>query len=177
MDFTQDQVQDQPNNQTKHDYTNSPWIHVPDWTVSSHVNSETGEPFYSVRIPKNTTIQHDGQIIDVSHYRFTTNIEPALTYGEVGSPKAVRGIHFPSDWSITLERFENMAKPDHEPVFEKTGCIEGVSPKELADGLAERAASWKQSHKRTRDEQSLDGDSRSVTSDYQKMRRSQDLSL
>lgn len=90
-------------------YEGSPWIHLSEWMMQEHRNHETGESFWSVRLPDNTYIQHDGQTIDVSRYRFTTRYEPKLLHGEAGSLKAIRGIHFPTDWEITLRRFENIA--------------------------------------------------------------------
>ena len=101
--------QEQGQAQGTRNYEGSPWIHLAEWMIQEHTNRETGEPFWSVRLPDQTTIQHDGQAIDVSRYRFTTRYEPKLLHGEAGSLKAIRGIHFPTDWEITLRRFENTA--------------------------------------------------------------------
>ena len=101
--------QEQGQAQGTRNYEGSPWIHLAEWMIQEHTNRETGEPFWSVRLPDQTTIQHDGQAIDVSRYRFTTRYEPKLLHGEAGSLKAIRGIHFPTDWEITLRRFENIA--------------------------------------------------------------------
>lgn len=76
----------------------------------------------------------------MSRYRFTTRYEPKLLHGEVGFFKAVRGIHYPVDWEITLQRFKNVAEEGREPVFKETRRIEGATPKELAEGLDERNA-------------------------------------
>lgn len=132
--------QEQGQAQGTRNYEGSPWIHLAEWMIQEHTNRETGEPFWSVRLPNQTTIQHDGQAIDVSRYRFTTRYEPKLLHGEVGFLKAVRGIHYPVDWQITLQRFENVAEEGREPVFKETGRTEGATPKELAEGLDERNA-------------------------------------
>ena len=150
------QEQSSVQQEEKWSYEGSPWIsNVFDWMVQKHENSETGKPFWSIKLPSNTFIEHGGQRLDVSHYRFTTNVEPALTHGEAGSPKAVRGIHFPLGWEITLQRIENVAKDGHGPIFEETGRVEGVTPKELAEGLAERASEWRLSHRKANEERDL----------------------
>lgn len=140
-------------------YEGSPWIHLPEWMIQEHKNRETGEPFWSVRLPDSTTIQHDGQAIDVSRYRFTTRYEPKLLHGEPGSLKAIRGIHYSVDWQITLQRFENVAEEGREPVFKETGRIEGVTPAELADGLDERNAAWRSAHRKESQEHAVEGES------------------
>lgn len=122
---------------------------------AEHRNHETGESFWSVRFPGNTYIKHDGQTIDVSRYRFTTRYEPKLLHSEPGSLKAVRGIHYPIDWQITLQRFENVAEEGREPVFKETGRIEGVTPKELAEGLEKRSAAWRIAHRKDSQEHAV----------------------
>lgn len=143
----------------------------------AYTNRETGEPFWSMRLPDQTTIQHDGQAIDVSRYRFTTRYEPKLLHGEAGSLKAIRGIHFPTDWEITLRRFENIAAEGHEPVFKETGRIEGVTPKELAEGLEERSAAWRQAHRREGQEHAVGKDAQEQTHPAHERQRSTEPSL
>ena len=147
--------QEQGQAQGTRNYERSPWIHLAEWMIQEHTNRETGEPFWSVRLPNQTTIQHDGQAIDVSRYRFTTRYEPKLLHGEAGSLKAIRGIHYPVDWQITLQRFEYIAEEEREPVFKETGRIEGVTPKELAEGLDERNAAWRTAHRRDSQEHAV----------------------
>ncbi len=172
---TQEQVQGQE--QEKRSYENSPWIHVHDWSVSEHANSETGEKFWSVKLPTGTTIQHENQTLDVSHYRFTTNYEPALTHGEAGTPKAMRGIHFPEGWEITLQRIENVAKEGHEPIFDVTDRIEKVTPKELADGLDARDAQWRAAHRKPSHEQEAGKDAQEQAKPGRAMYRSAEPAL
>ena len=145
----------QEQTQGNRSYEGSPWIHLSEWMMQEHRNHETGESFWSVRLPDNTYIQHDGQTVDVSRYRFTTRYEPKLLHGEAGSLKAVRGIHYPVDWQITLQRFENIAEEGREPVFKETGRIEGVTPKELAEGLDERNAAWRMAHRKDSQEHAV----------------------
>ena len=169
--------QEQGQAQGTRNYEGSPWIHLAEWMIQEHTNRETGEPFWSVRLPDQTTIQHDGQAIDVSRYRFTTRYEPKLLHGEAGSLKAIRGIHFPTDWEITLRRFENIAAEGHEPVFKETGRIEGVTPKELAEGLEERSAAWKQAHRREGQEHAAGKDALEQTHPAHERQRSVEPSL
>lgn len=167
----------QEQTQGNRSYEESPWIHLSEWMMQEHRNHETGESFWSVRLPDNTYIQHDGQTIDVSRYRFTTRYEPKLLHGEVGFLKAVRGIHYPVDWEITLQRFENIAEEGREPVFKETGRIEGVTPKELAEGLEERSAAWRQAHRREGQEHAVGKDAQEQTHPAHERQRSTEPSL
>lgn len=139
--------------QRNHSYENAIWCNVYDWQVTPRENHETGRPFWDVKLASGTTIEHDGRKLDVGRYHFTTNLEPKVTFGEPGDPKAMRGIIFPQDWDITLTKVENIAKEGHSPVFEVTDRIEGVRPKELADGIAERNAAWRSAHRKAHEEQ------------------------
>ena len=145
--------QGQEQGQEKRSYENSPWINVYDWQVEERTNHETGDKWWDVKLASGTFIEVNGQKIDVSKYHFTTNVEPAMTHGEPGTPKATRGIHFPEDWEITLRRFENTAPEGQTPVFVETGRIEGVTPKQLADGVSERTAAWRSAHRKANREQ------------------------
>lgn len=139
--------------QEKHGYENADWIHVHDWAVSKFTNHETGEDFWSIKLPKETYLEVDGEKRDVGHYRFTTNVEPALTYGEAGSPKAMRGIHYPDGWTVDLRLVQNVAKEGHPPIFEEVDRIEKVTPKQLAEALKERDQEWKLSNRKAQEEQ------------------------
>ena len=130
------------------------WVdNVYDWMVDEHVNHETGEKFWSVKLPTNTFIEVDGQKVDVSKHQFTVDWEPAVSRGEPGTPKCMRGVHLPVDWDLTLRKWENLTPNAQSPTFKEVGRIEGVTPKQLNDGLAERAAAWRQAHRKPAQEQ------------------------
>lgn len=101
-----------------------------------------------MKLASSTFIEKDGQKIDVGRHHSSTNLEPSVTFGEPGSPKATRGNHFPNDWDITLQRFENTAPEGKPPVFTEVSRVEGVMPKELSAGIAERTNAWRAAHKR-----------------------------
>ena len=147
----QEQVNEQ--GQKKHNYEVTIWANVFDWQVSPRENHETGHTFYDIKLASNTFLEMpDGQKKDVGHYHFTTNIMPKMTFGEPGSPRAMRGIPFPQDWDgVTLLRVENVAK-EGQPIFEVTDRIEGVSPKALSEAIAERNAAWRSAHREERKE-------------------------
>lgn len=128
---------------TKRSYENSPWINIHDWQVTEHTNSKTNEKFWDIKLAKNTFIEVDGKRIDVSGYHFHTNYEPSVSFGEPGTPRCKRGIHFPEGWNITLQRFENTAPAGELPIFVEAGRIENVTPQQIVDGLADRRAQWK----------------------------------
>lgn len=169
----QEQVNEQ--GQMKRDYENALWVNVYEWQVTPRENHETGRPFWDIKLAAGTTVEHEGQKLDVGRYHFTTNLEPALTFGSPGDPKTMRGIPFPQDWDgVTLQRVENVAKEGHEPIFEVTHRIEGVSPQALADGIAERNAAWRSAHKKTHEEQTPDKEAQDRP---QAVKRSQEPAL
>ena len=147
------QVQEQAEGHEKRSYENAPWINVHDWMVTKRINHETETPFWDIKIPSGTFLEVDGQKKDIGHYRFTTNYEPALTHGEAGDPKAMRGIHFPEGWEIRLDLIKNVAVEGHEPIFEVVDRIEGVTPKALSESLEERDTQWRATHRKPAHEQ------------------------
>ena len=139
-------IRDQDNrNRQRRSYENSPWINVHDWQVTKHTNSKTSEDFWDVKLAKGTFIDVGGERVDVSGYHFHTNYEPSVSFGEPGTPRCKRGIRFPEDWSITLQRFENTASAGEPPVFVETSRIENVTPRQIADGLKDRRDRWRAS--------------------------------
>ena len=139
-------IRDQSNwNRLKRSYENSPWINVHDWQVTKHTNGKTNEDFWDVKLAKGTFIEVEGERVDVSGYHFHTNYEPSVSFGEPGTPRCKRGIHFPEGWDITLKRFENTAPAGELPVFVETGRIENVTPQQIADGLKDRRDQWRAS--------------------------------
>ena len=147
-------VQEQASEQThrKHNYEQTTWANVYDWQVTPRENHETGRTFYDIKLAKDTYVECGGVKQNVGHYHFTTNLEPKITFGEPGDPKAMRGIPFPQDWDgVTLQRVENVSK-EGQPIFEVTDRIDGVSPKALAEGIAERNAAWRSAHKEAQKE-------------------------
>ena len=143
-------IRDQSNwNQQKRSYENSPWINVHDWQVTKHTNGKTNEDFWDVKLAKGTFIDVEGKRVDVSGYHFHTNYEPSVSFGEPGTPRCKRGIHFPEGWDITLKRFENTAPAGELPVFVETGRIENVTPQQIADGLKDRRDRWRASREMT----------------------------
>lgn len=88
----------------------------------------------------------NGEKIGVGKYHFSTQVEPFLTFDEVGLPKAMRGIHFPENWDVTLQQFENVAPEGKEPQFVEMGRIENVAQKKSADGMENRRSAWWSSH-------------------------------
>lgn len=161
----------------KHSYENTDWIHVHDWAVSKFTNHETGEDFWSIKLPKETYLEVDGEKRDVGHYRFTTGVEPALTYGEAGSPKAMRGIHYPDGWTVDLRLVQNVAKEGHPPIFEEVDRIEKVTPKQLAEALKERDQEWRLSNRKTQEEQMPGKDSADQAKGMQVAKRTSEPSL
>ena len=147
----QGQAQAQTQEPSQRTYENDDFIHVHDFQVSEKTNSETGERFYDVKLMKGTTIEIDGQQVDVSHYHFTTAYEPAVLHGEPGSPQCMRSIHFPDGWDLTLKRFENAAQEGQPPAFKEAHRIEGVTPKQIADGTEARDNAWRESHKKVQE--------------------------
>ena len=132
-------IRDQSNrDRQKRSYENSPWIIVHDWQVTKHTNSKTNEDFWDVKLAKGTFIDVEGKRVDVSGYHFHTNYEPSVSFGEPGTPRCKRGIHFPEDWNITLQRFENTAPAGVPPVFVEASRIENVTPRQIAEGLKDR---------------------------------------
>lgn len=102
-----------------------------------------------MKLPTNTFIEVDGgQKIDVSKHQFTVDWEPAVSRGEPGTPKCMRGVHLPNTWEITLRKWENITPNATVPNFKEVSRIEGVSPKQLNDGLAERSAAWRKTHRK-----------------------------
>ena len=89
----------------------------------------------------------------MSKHQFTVDWEPAVSRGEPGTPKCMRGVHLPVDWDLTLRKWENLTPNAQSPTFKEVGRIEGVTPKQLNDGLAERAAAWRQAHRKPAQEQ------------------------
>lgn len=83
--------------QQKRSYENSPWINVHDWQVTKHTNSKTNEDFWDIKLAKGTFIEVEGERVDVSGYHFHTNYEPSVSFGDPGTPRCKRGIHFPRD--------------------------------------------------------------------------------
>lgn len=81
----------------------------------------------------------------MSGYHFHTNYEPSVSFGEPGTPRCKRGIHFPEDWNITLQRFENTAPAGEPPVFVEASRIENVTPRQIAEGLKDRRDQWRAS--------------------------------
>jgi len=153
-DQQESKLQNQSETQDRHSYENSPWIDVWDFQVTEHVRQDTGDKWWDVKLADGTFIEHNGERLDVSRYHFSTNVEPSLTYGESGQPGAMRGIRFPEQWSLDLRRFENRAPQGADsPAFVETGRIEGVTPKQVADGVRERNQEWKLSHRKARPEQ------------------------
>ena len=166
----QTQGQEQIEDKAKRSYENAPWIHAHDWMVTERTNHETGERFWDVKIPSGTFIEVNGERKDIGHYRFTTQYEPALTYGEAGDPKAMRGIHFPEDWEIRLDLVQNVAVEGHEPIYDVVDRIEGVTPKALSAALEDRDTQWRATHRKptqqqeaSKDEQSQDKPGRGMT--------------
>lgn len=147
---------DQEQVRERRSYENSPWINVYDWQVTEHANGETGKKFWGVKLASNTLIEVDGQKTDVGHYHFTTNVEPAVTYGEPGTPRCSRGIHFPEDWDITLRRFESTAPEGQTPLFKEVGRVEDATPQQLSDGISERAEAWRSANRKASREQAPD---------------------
>lgn len=147
----------------KRSYENSPWINVYDWQVTQFENHQTGEPFWDIKLASNTFIEKDGERIDVSSHHMTVNREPAITHGEPGTPRCMRGIHLPNDWDITLKRFENIAQDGQDPNFVEVSRVEGVTPKELADGIHERAKAWRSAHPRDEQHQTAKRDNQEQT--------------
>ena len=130
------------------------WIdNIYDWQVSEHVNYETGEKFWSIKLPSETFIDVAGEKVDVSKHQFTVDWEPAVSRGEPGTPKCMRGVHLPLDWNVTLKKWENITPNASTPNFKEVSRVEGVSPKQLNDGLAERTAAWRQTHRKQSQEQ------------------------
>lgn len=143
-------IRDQDNQgQQKGSYENSPWINVHDWQVTKHTNSKTNEDFWDIKLAKDTFIEVDSERIDVSGYHFHTNYEPSVSFGEPGTPRCKRGIHFPEGWDITLQRFENTAPAGEPPVFVEADRIENVTPQQIADGLRDRRERWRASREMT----------------------------
>ena len=137
-------IRDQSNrDRQKRRYENSPWIIVHDWQVTKHTNSKTNEDFWDVKLAKGTFIDVEGKRVDVSGYHFHTNSEPSVSFGEPGTPRCKRGIHFPEDWNITLQRFENTAPAGEPPVFVEASRIENVTPQQIAGGLRDRRERWR----------------------------------
>lgn len=151
-----EQMQEQMQEQGKHTYENKDWIDVWDFQVSEHERQDGQGSWWDVKLASNTFIEHNGERLDVSKYHFSSNVEPSLTYGESGQPGAMRGIHFPDGWTLDLRRFSNTAPEGQPPVFTETGRIEGVTPKQIADGVRERNKEWKLSHRKAHPEQSPD---------------------
>lgn len=79
----------------------------------------------------------------MSGYHFHTNYEPSVSFGEPGTPRRKRGIHFPEGWDITLQRFENTAPAGVPPAFVEVNRIENVTPQQIADGLRDRRERWR----------------------------------
>lgn len=130
----------------KRTYENKDYIHLHDFQVTERTNSETGQPFWTCKLAKGTFIEHEGQRMDVSGYLFSTNQEPLVIHGEPGEPKCMRSVHFPDGWSLDLRRYENTAEKGQPPVFKEANRIEGVSPKQIADGVRERNETWRNNH-------------------------------
>lgn len=148
------QAQEQAQDAQGRDESQWMWVdNVYDWMVDEHVNHETGEKFWSVKLPTNTFIEVDGAKVDVSKHQFTVDWEPAVSRGEPGTPKCMRGIHLPVDWELTLKKWENITPNAQAPTFKAVSVIENVSPKQLNDGLAERSAAWRQTHRKQDHEQ------------------------
>lgn len=158
---TADQAQTQDHE--KRSYENSPWINVYDWQVTQFENHQTGEPFWDIKLASQTFVRKDGERIDVSNHHFTTNYPPAITHGEPGTPHCTRGIHFPEDWEITLKRFENIAQDGQEPNFVEVSRVEGVTPKELSEGIHERAKAWRSAHRQDEQHQTAKRDNQEQT--------------
>mgnify|MGYP004469386055 CR=1 FL=1 len=139
-------IRDQSNrDRQKLSYENSPWINVHDWQVTKHTNSKTKEDFWDVKLAKGTFIEVEGERVDVSGYHFHTGYEPSVSFGEPGTPRCKRGIHFPEGWDITLQRFENTAPAGVPPAFVEGNRIENVTPGQIADGLKDRRDQWRAS--------------------------------
>lgn len=100
----------------------------------------------SPRAPSSTV---DGERVDMSGYHFHTNYEPSVSFGEPGTPRCKRGIHFPEGWDITLQRFENTAPVGEPPVFVEADRIENVTPQQIADGLRDHRERWRASREMT----------------------------
>lgn len=109
-------------------YENKDYIHVHDFQVREYQNSQTGQSFWDVKLMKGTFIEHEGQRLDVGHYHFRTNQEPLVIHGEPGTPQCMRSIHYPDGWDLTLTQVKNVAIEGHDPIFEVTDRIEGVTP-------------------------------------------------
>lgn len=142
--------------QEHHEHDESQWMwidNIYDWQVDEHTNGETGEKFWDVKLASGTFIEVDGQKVDVSKHHFTVDWEPAVSRGEPGTPKCMRGVHLPVDWNLTLRQFENVTPNAMNPTFVEVSRVEGVTPKQLNDGLAERAAAWRQAHRKPAHEQ------------------------
>lgn len=165
------QGQEQAEGKAKRSYENAPWIHVHDWMVTERTNRETGEKFWDVKIPSGTFLEVAGERKDIGHYRFTTQYEPALTHGEAGNPKAMRGIHFPEGWEIRLDLIQNVAVEEHEPIFEVTDRIEGVTPKALSAALEERDTQWRATHRKPVQQQEVGKDEQSQAAPNTEMAR------
>ena len=146
MEYTQAR-QDQ--GQQKRSYENSPWINVHDWQVTKRTNGKTNDDFWNVKLAKGTFIDVEGGRVDVSGYHFHTNYEPSVSFGDPGTPRCKRGIHFPEGWDIALQRFENTAPAGEPPVFVEAGRIENVTPQQIADGLRDRRERWRASSRET----------------------------
>ena len=150
---TQTQEQMQAQGQEKHTYENKDWIDVWDFQVTEHERQDGQGSWYDVKLASGTFIEHNGERLDVSRYHFATNVAPSFTHGESGQPGAMRGIHFPDGWTVDLKRFANTAPENQPPVFAEVGRIEGVTPKQIADGVRERNQEWKLSHQKAHPEQ------------------------
>lgn len=149
----QGRMQDQ--NQDKHTYENKDWIDVWDFQVTEHERQDGQGSWWDVKLASNTFIEHNGEKLDVSKYHFTTGVKPSLVHGEEGQPGAMRGIHFPDGWTLDLKCFVNTAPEGQPPVFVESDRIEGVTPKQIADGVRERNQEWRLSHQKAHPEQSL----------------------
>lgn len=150
-----EQMQEQQG-QEKRSYENSPWINVYDFQVTEHERQDGEGSWWDIKLASGTYVEIGGEKVDVSRYHFTTNVEPAVTHGEIGAPGTTRGIHFPEGWEINLVRFANTAPEGQAPVFVETGRIQGISPQQLADGIAERNAQWRSAHRKPKQEQDHD---------------------
>lgn len=151
----QDQAQEQGQAQEQQQltYENKDYIHVHDFQVREFVNSRTGQPFWDVKLMKGTSIEHEGQRLDVGHYHFRTNQEPLVIHGEPGTPQCMRSIHYPDGWDLTLFQVQNVAVEGHDPIFEVTDRIEGVTPKQIAEGVAERDSAFRDQRRKAQEQE------------------------
>lgn len=157
-----EQEQAQEQSQKKHTYENKDWIDVWDFQVTEHERQDGQGSWWDVKLANGTFIEHNGEKLDVSRFHFTTNVEPSFVHGEAGQPGAMRGIHFPDGWTLDLRRFVNSAPEGQTPVFAENGRIEGVTPKQIADGVRERNQEWKLSNQKAHSERSPEKEEKHV---------------